>query len=102
VAHFGRRFERPLFFFGTSDEVLGALESGIDIEKRINDIYKKCRTADEIQRAFDQLQSDLDVQITATLQDARTKLLENFDEDVHLKLRMTQKVTASDISGTDK
>lgn len=79
--------------FGASDEVLGALESGIDIEKRINDIYKRCRTADEIQKAFDQLQSDLDEQITTTLQDARTKLLENFDEDVHQKLRMTQKET---------
>ncbi|MBM3272936.1 ASCH domain-containing protein [Candidatus Kaiserbacteria bacterium] len=79
--------------FGASDEVLGALESGIDIEKRINDIYKRCRTADEIQKAFDQLQSDLDEQITTTLQDARTKLLENFDEDVHHKLRMTQTET---------
>jgi superfamily II DNA or RNA helicase len=79
--------------FGASDEVLGALESGIDFEKRINDIYKRCRTADDIQRAFDQLQSDLDEQITATLQVARTKLLENFDEDVHHKLRMTQSQT---------
>lgn len=79
--------------FGASDEVLGALESGIDIEKRINEIYKRCRTAEEIQKAFDKLQADLDVQITSTLQDARTKLLENFDEDVHHKLRITQKET---------
>jgi adenine-specific DNA-methyltransferase len=79
--------------FGASDEVLGALESGIDIEKRINDIYKRCRSAEDIQQAFDQLQRDLDEQITTTLQEARTKLLENFDEDVHHKLRMTQKET---------
>ncbi len=79
--------------FGASDEVLGALEAGIDFEKRINDIYKRCRTAGEIQQAFDQLQKDLDEQITATLQDARTKLLENFDEDVHHKLRLTQSET---------
>ncbi|MEX1096278.1 MAG: SNF2-related protein [Planctomycetales bacterium] len=79
--------------FGASDEVLGALESGIDIEKRINDIYKRCRSAEEIQQAFDQLQHDLDEQISTTLQDARTKLLENFDEDVHHKLRMTQSQT---------
>ena len=76
--------------FGASDEVLGALESGIDIEKRINEIYKRCRTAEEIQSAFDQLQRDLDEKIQATMQDARTKLLENFDEDVHHKLRFTQ------------
>ena len=79
--------------FGASDEVLGALESGIDIEKRISDIYKRCRSADEIQQAFDQLQQDLDVQISTTLQEARTKLLENFDEDVHHKLRLRQKET---------
>ena len=79
--------------FGASDEVLGALESGIDIEKRISEIYKRCRSATEIQEAFDQLQRDLDEQITATLQEARTKLLENFDEDVHPKLRLTQSET---------
>lgn len=79
--------------FGASDEVLGALESGIDIEKRINDIYKHCRSADDIQKAFDQLQRELDEQISATLQDARSKLLENFDEDVHHKLRLRQTET---------
>ena len=79
--------------FGASDEVLGALESGIDIEKRISDIYKRCRSADEITQAFDQLQRDLDEQISTTLQEARTKLLENFDEDVHHKLRLRQKET---------
>jgi len=79
--------------FGASDEVLGALESGIDIEKRINDIYKRCRSADDIEKAFDQLQRDLDEQISATLREARTKLLENFDEDVHHKLRLRQTET---------
>ncbi|WP_437193274.1 SNF2-related protein [Planctomicrobium sp. SH527] len=79
--------------FGASDEVLGALESGIDIEKRINDIYKRCRTVDEIQQAFDQLQLDLYEQIIATLQETRTKLLENFDEDVHHKLRIMESET---------
>lgn len=79
--------------FGASDEVLGALESGIDIEKRISDIYKRCRTAEDIQKAFDKLQRDLDEQISSTLQDARTKLLENFDEDVHHKLRLRQTET---------
>ncbi len=79
--------------FGASDEVLGALESGIDIEKRINEIYKHCRTSEQIQKAFDQLQLDLNEQITSTLQSARTKLLENFDEDVHHKLRLRQSET---------
>jgi SNF2 family DNA or RNA helicase len=36
--------------FGASDEVLGAIESGVDFEKRINDIYQRCRKPDEIRR----------------------------------------------------
>jgi len=73
--------------FGSSDEVLGALESGVDFEKRINEIYQTCRTPDDINSAFDQLQLELDEQIQAKMYDARSKLLENFDEDVNRRLR---------------
>lgn len=31
--------------FGASDEVLGAIESGVDFEKRIASIYQKCRSS---------------------------------------------------------
>ena len=34
--------------FGSSDEVLGSIESGVDFEKRIADIYQNCKTAEEI------------------------------------------------------
>lgn len=40
--------------FGASDEVLGAIESGVDFEKRINDIYQRCRKTEDIKVAFDQ------------------------------------------------
>src|SRR5207245_1163974 len=49
--------------FGASDEVLGAIESGVDFEKRIATIYQQCRRTDEIQTAFDQLQLELGLQI---------------------------------------
>src|ERR1700737_4367155 len=39
--------------FGASDEVLGAIESGVDFEKRIADIYQRCRQPEQIQAAFD-------------------------------------------------
>jgi len=39
--------------FGSSDDVLGVLETGADFEKRINEIYQTCRTPEEINRAFD-------------------------------------------------
>ncbi len=44
--------------FGSSDEVLGAIESGVDFEKRIADIYQRCRHPEEIKAAFDQLQKE--------------------------------------------
>src|SRR5208283_831747 len=45
--------------FGASDEVLGAIESGVDFEKRIAAIYQRCRTPAEIKASFDQLQLEL-------------------------------------------
>jgi hypothetical protein len=74
--------------FGASDEVLGAIESGVDFEKRINDIYQRCRKPDEIKAAFDLLQSELSSEIDETMTQTRRKLLENFDDEVRDKLRM--------------
>ncbi len=74
--------------FGASDEVLGAIESGVDFEKRIADIYQQCRTEEEIQSSFDVLQHELDSEINEEMKSARRKLLENFDEEVHEKLKL--------------
>jgi superfamily II DNA or RNA helicase len=74
--------------FGASDEVLGALESGVDFEKRIAEIYQSCRTPAEIDAAFNALQAELEEQISARMAVTRATLLENFDEDVHARLRM--------------
>ena len=53
--------------FGASDEVLGAIESGVDFEKRIADIYQRCRKPEEIQAAFDQLQLELSLEINEAM-----------------------------------
>lgn len=74
--------------FGASDEVLGSLESGVDFEKRIALIYQECRTPDDIKAAFDVLQKELEPTIENRLDNTRKQLLENFDEDVHKKLRV--------------
>jgi superfamily II DNA or RNA helicase len=74
--------------FGSSDEVLGAIDSGVDFEKRIASIYQKCRTPQQIQFEFDQLQNELDVEIASGHQDAREKLLDNFDQEVVEKVRV--------------
>jgi len=74
--------------FGASDEVLGSIESGVDFERRILDIYQKCRTTEEIEEAFKKLQQELDETITTRIDDTRQKLLEHFDEDVHARLKV--------------
>ena len=74
--------------FGASDEVLGTIESGVDFEKRIAHIYQRCRKPEEIKAAFDQLQLELNVQISDVMTHTRQQLLENFDEEVHEKLRV--------------
>lgn len=74
--------------FGASDEVLGTIESGVDFEKRIADIYQRCRKQTEIQTAFDQLQLELSFEINEAMTDTRRKLLENFDDEVREKLRV--------------
>jgi ERCC4-related helicase len=74
--------------FGASDEVLGAVESGVDFEKRIAAIYQRCRTPEQIQFEFDQLQRELETEIAAGQRDAREKLLDNFDQEVVEKVRI--------------
>lgn len=74
--------------FGASDEVLGSIESGVDFERRVLDIYQQCRTPEEIEAAFQRLREELEEKIRGKLAETRRKLLEHFDEDVHARLRV--------------
>lgn len=74
--------------FGASDDVLGTIESGIDFERRVLEIYQQCRTSAAIQAAFEKLQLELDEQIQRKMHDTRRVLLEHFDEDVHERLKV--------------
>lgn len=80
--------------FGASDEVLGSIESGVDFEKRIASIYQECRTNEEINTAFDNLQEEMDESIRNNLSDTRQTLLENFDAEVHEKLKINLRESA--------
>ncbi|HBO4845051.1 SNF2-related protein [Pseudomonas aeruginosa] len=74
--------------FGASDEVLGAIGSGVDFERRIADIYQNCREPEEIKSSFEQLRLDLSGEISDAMVKTRQLLLENFDEEVQAKLRV--------------
>jgi len=74
--------------FGASDEILGAIESSVDFEKRIASIYQECRQHEEIKTAFDQLQLELSLEIDQAMTQTRQHLLENFDDEVREKLKV--------------
>ena len=65
--------------FGASDEVLGRIESGIDFERRIQQIYETCRQPGDIEAAFTALQEELEADINERLQDTQSQLMEHFD-----------------------
>lgn len=88
--------------FGASDEILGSIESGVDLEKRILAIYQKCRTSDEISKAFETLQRDLEQQIHARLSETQRQLLDHFDADVHERLRLQLAHTSAQLDRVGK
>lgn len=68
--------------FGASDEVLGAVQSGVDFEKRIVAIYQQCRTPEQISFEFDKLQQELESEVAEARSLAQEQLLNNFDQEV--------------------
>ena len=74
--------------FGASDEVLGAVESGVPFEKRIASIVQGCRSKDQIQAEFDKLRDELEGEIADGERMAREKLLNNFDPEVVERVRI--------------
>jgi len=88
--------------FGASDEVLGSIENGVDFEKRIAKIYQDCRTHEQITIAFNELQADLEGNISNAMQTTRQQLLENFDEEVHEKLRINLQESKEYLSRYEK
>lgn len=74
--------------FGSSDEVLGAVESGIDFERKILEIYQQCRTQEEIEKSFNELQKSMEEIISKNIQKAHEDLFKNFDSEVFERLKL--------------
>ncbi|MDD3587593.1 MAG: DEAD/DEAH box helicase [Thermoguttaceae bacterium] len=68
--------------FGSSDTVLGSLETGTQLEKKIARIMRTCRTEEEIESAFDDLQKECETQVRSQMATARQALFENMDSNV--------------------
>ena len=79
--------------FGASDEILGTLSDGVDFERAVADIFDLCRTTEEINRAFDELQERLGVKREEKIEEAKQLVLENLSPTTQEKLHiMKQRV----------
>ena len=75
--------------FGASDEILGALESGVDFERRVLDIYQSCRSTGGDRRGLRRAaRGPRAARSTQRMTEARSLLLERFDGDVRRRLRL--------------
>jgi superfamily II DNA/RNA helicase len=73
--------------FGASDQVLGSIEDGFDLEKQISSILNRCKSADEINVAFDILAEQFATEITQEMEHAKTKVFDNLDPNVQDRLK---------------
>lgn len=77
--------------FGASDQVLGSIEDGFDFEKQISSILNRCKTAAEINKAFDELAEKYAPEITKEMEHAKTKVFDNLDPNVQDRLKQYDK-----------
>lgn len=77
--------------FGASDEILGTLSDGVDFERAVASIFDLCRTTEEINRAFDELQESLGVKREEKLEEAKQLVLENLSPTTQEKLQIMKK-----------
>lgn len=74
---------------GESDEILGAIEDGLDFERQIFEILQTCRTPEQIDAAFTQLQLELESVIEERRSRGRS-LLQGFDDRIRDHLQIAE------------
>ncbi|EKE13608.1 MAG: hypothetical protein ACD_12C00889G0002 [uncultured bacterium] len=80
---------------------LGGLGTGVDFERKILDIYRKCRTENQIKKEFDQLQLDLGDVIIEKVEETHKKVIQHFDEEVRQKLQIRKQKLTDSLSKLD-
>lgn len=88
--------------FGSSDEVLGTLERGIDFERVVYGIVQNCRGEEAINSAFDELQQQYADIIAEQKAQTIQQVMEFFDEDVTAKLKNCETRTRASLAKFDR
>lgn len=83
----GEKFHLFESVFGASDEVLGAIEDGLDFEKAISNILSRCKTSEEIDQAFKDLEQQYATEISSEMASAKAKVFDNLDPHVQDRLK---------------
>jgi ERCC4-related helicase len=73
--------------FGASDEVLGAIEDGLNFEAMISDILTRCKTSEEIDTAFNELEQKFSTEISEEMAAAKARVFDNLDPHVQDRLK---------------
>lgn len=73
--------------FDASDEILGSIEDGIDMERRINNILSEFKTEEEINAAFDELEKEYAREISQEMSKAKEKIFDSLDPHVQDRLK---------------
>ncbi len=95
---FGNLFDFSDKILGTEEQTndgyevreiaLGSLDSGVGFERKVLNIYQKCRTKEQIEKEFNQLELDLSNEIEEKFENTQRKVIQHFDEEVREKLRI--------------
>lgn len=72
-----QKFELFEGVFGASDQALGLLESGVDFEKRIKNIYQSCNSVSEFNKEFKTLEKEFERKRNVKFQELKNLLTEN-------------------------
>lgn len=88
--------------FGSSDHVLGSIENGVDFEKRMIEVYKKCRTKEEIDSYFKALEEEFKDAVDKRIKEIQSVLFEHFEGSVINKLRITYSETKTFLEKYEK
>lgn len=96
------KFQLFTSVFGASDEVLGQIEDGLDFEKMIAAILDNCKTAAEIDAAFEKLEQRYSKQINREMKKTRAKVFDNLDPKVRDKLKSYDAQTGMVLNGFER